>query len=87
MPLEPAPPGSLTIEITEGLLVSDAQQVMRCLDALHRAGARISIDDFGTGFSSLADLKDFGVDYLKIDKSVHQQPDGKRQRQGAHGGH
>ncbi|MFC5462689.1 EAL domain-containing protein [Massilia niabensis] len=63
------PPNSLTIEITEGLLVSDAQQVKRCLDRLHRAGARVSIDDFGTGFSSLSYLKDFEVDYLKIDKS------------------
>ncbi|MDB5748864.1 MAG: hypothetical protein JWP72_3712 [Massilia sp.] len=63
------PPNSLTIEITEGLLVSDAQQVKRCLDAVHGAGARVSIDDFGTGFSSLSYLKDFEVDYLKIDKS------------------
>lgn len=38
-------------------------------DALHRAGAKASIDDFGTGFSALAYLKQFKVDYLKIDKS------------------
>ena len=63
------PPNSITIEITEGLLVSDAEQVKRCLQALHAAGARVSIDDFGTGFSSLSYLKDFDVDYLKIDKS------------------
>lgn len=63
------PPNSLTIELTEGVLVSDAAQVTRCLDALHAAGARVSIDDFGTGFSSLSYLKQFDVDYLKIDKS------------------
>lgn len=63
------PPNSITVEITEGLLVSDAEQVRRCLGALHAAGARVSIDDFGTGFSSLSYLKDFDVDYLKIDKS------------------
>ena len=63
------PPNSITIEITEGVLVSDADQVTRCLDALHAAGARVSIDDFGTGFSSLSYLKQFDVDYLKIDKS------------------
>jgi EAL domain-containing protein (putative c-di-GMP-specific phosphodiesterase class I) len=63
------PPNSLTVEITEGLLVSDAEQVTRCLAALHAAGAKVSIDDFGTGFSSLSYLKDFDVDYLKIDKS------------------
>jgi diguanylate cyclase (GGDEF)-like protein/PAS domain S-box-containing protein len=62
-------PGSITVEITEGVLVSDAEQVIRCLDALHGAGAKVSIDDFGTGFSALSYLKQFNVDYLKIDKS------------------
>ena len=63
------PPGSITVEITEGVLVSDAEQVIRCLDALHSVGAKASIDDFGTGFSALAYLKQFELDYLKIDKS------------------
>jgi diguanylate cyclase (GGDEF)-like protein/PAS domain S-box-containing protein len=69
---------SITIEITEGVLVSDADQVSRCLGALHGAGAKVSIDDFGTGFSSLAYLKHFDVDYLKIDKSFikHLTEDG-----------
>jgi diguanylate cyclase (GGDEF)-like protein/PAS domain S-box-containing protein len=72
------PPNSITIEITEGVLVRDAEQVRRCLDALHQAGARVSIDDFGTGFSSLSYLKHFDVDYLKIDKSFinHLTEDG-----------
>jgi EAL domain-containing protein (putative c-di-GMP-specific phosphodiesterase class I) len=64
---------SITVEITEGVLVSDAAQVSRCLGALHGAGAKVSIDDFGTGFSSLAYLKHFDVDYLKIDKSFIDQ--------------
>ena len=64
---------SITVEITEGVLVSDAEQVSRCLGALHGAGAKVSIDDFGTGFSSLAYLKHFDVDYLKIDKSFIDQ--------------
>jgi diguanylate cyclase (GGDEF)-like protein/PAS domain S-box-containing protein len=69
---------SLTIEITEGVLVNDAAQVSRCLGALRGAGAKVSIDDFGTGFSSLAYLKHFDVDYLKIDKSFikHLAEDG-----------
>lgn len=62
----------IAIEITEGILVSDAEQVSRCLRALRGAGAKVSIDDFGTGFSSLAYLKHFDVDYLKIDKSFIQ---------------
>jgi diguanylate cyclase (GGDEF)-like protein len=68
-----APSGCIAVEITEGVLVSDAAQVARCLGALHQAGARVSIDDFGTGFSSLAYLKHFDVDYLKIDKSFIDQ--------------
>lgn len=73
-----APSSSLTVEITEGVLVSDAEQVSRCLGALRGAGAKVSIDDFGTGFSSLAYLKHFDVDYLKIDKSFikHLAEDG-----------
>jgi diguanylate cyclase (GGDEF)-like protein/PAS domain S-box-containing protein len=63
------PEHSITVEITEGVLVSDAEQVGRCLGALHAAGARVSIDDFGTGFSALSYLKHFDIDYLKIDKS------------------
>jgi diguanylate cyclase (GGDEF)-like protein/PAS domain S-box-containing protein len=76
--LRTGPASSLTIEITEGVLVSDADQVSRCLGALHGAGAKVSIDDFGTGFSSLAYLKHFDVDYLKIDKSFikHLTEDG-----------
>jgi diguanylate cyclase (GGDEF)-like protein/PAS domain S-box-containing protein len=71
-------PSSMTVEITEGVLVSDAEQVSRCLGALRGAGAKVSIDDFGTGFSSLAYLKHFDVDYLKIDKSFinHLTEDG-----------
>ncbi|WBS05162.1 EAL domain-containing protein [Pseudoduganella sp. SL102] len=63
------PHHSITVEITEGVLVHDAEQVNRCLGTLHAAGAKVSIDDFGTGFSALSYLKRFEIDYLKIDKS------------------
>jgi diguanylate cyclase (GGDEF)-like protein/PAS domain S-box-containing protein len=63
------PPHSLTIEITEGVLVKDSEQVRGCLQRMRELGAKVSIDDFGTGFSALSYLKHFDVDYLKIDKS------------------
>jgi diguanylate cyclase (GGDEF)-like protein/PAS domain S-box-containing protein len=63
------PRNSLTVEITEGVLIHDAEEVAHCLEELHAAGAKVSIDDFGTGFSALSYLKLFDIDYLKIDKS------------------
>lgn len=63
------PPNSITVEITEGVLISDTEHVTSCLKALHAAGSRVSIDDFGTGFSALSYLQRFDIDYLKIDKS------------------
>ena len=63
------PPLSITVEITEGLLVRDSEKVRRQLKAFQTRGVEVSIDDFGTGFSALSYLKLFDVDYLKIDKS------------------
>jgi diguanylate cyclase (GGDEF)-like protein/PAS domain S-box-containing protein len=63
------PAHSMTIEITEGVLVKDSDQVRGCLQRMREVGAKVSIDDFGTGFSALSYLKHFDVDYLKIDKS------------------
>lgn len=63
------PRNSITVEITEGVLIDDTDRAIYCVEALHDVGAKVSIDDFGTGFSSLAYLKLFDIDYLKIDKS------------------
>ncbi|MBI4808945.1 MAG: PAS domain S-box protein [Nitrosomonadales bacterium] len=60
---------SIAVEITEGLLLKDSSQVKALLDNLNERGVQISLDDFGTGFSSLSYLKKFPVDYLKIDRS------------------
>jgi diguanylate cyclase (GGDEF)-like protein len=62
-------PGTLTIEITETALMSNAEETAVRLTAIKQLGVRIAIDDFGTGYSSLAYLQRFPVDALKIDRS------------------
>ncbi len=59
----------LTLEITEGLLLSHTEAVMRQLKELKALGVKIAMDDFGTGYSSLNYLWKFPFDTLKIDQS------------------
>ncbi|MFC4071577.1 putative bifunctional diguanylate cyclase/phosphodiesterase [Actinoplanes subglobosus] len=59
----------LLLEITESLVLKDADKVLDELKALRAMGVRIAIDDFGTGYSSLSYLRQMPVDVLKLDKS------------------
>jgi len=63
------PPEKLVLEITESVLMKDAETTIGMLKALKNMGVRISMDDFGTGYSSLSYLKRFPIDIVKIDKS------------------
>ena len=63
------PPGSINIEISEGLLIRNADIVKNRLCMCHAAGVEISIDDFGTGLSALSCLNEFPIDFIKIDRS------------------
>ncbi len=62
-------PSEVELEITESVLIDDFQSVYEKLKVLRDWGIRISLDDFGTGFSSLSYLKRLPIDTLKIDKS------------------
>ncbi len=71
-------PQSLVLEITEGLLADDHENIVRRLHAFKRLGIRIAVDDFGTGYSAFSHLQHFPLDILKIDKSfideLHTNP-------------
>jgi diguanylate cyclase (GGDEF)-like protein len=63
------PPQALKLEITESMIMADPALVTMTITKLSALGIRMSVDDFGTGFSSLAYLKDLPIDELKIDRS------------------
>ena len=62
-------PSLLELELTESILLRDAEEALRRLEALAELGVGMSIDDFGTGYSSLGYLKRFPIDKIKIDRS------------------
>jgi diguanylate cyclase (GGDEF)-like protein len=62
-------PGRLELEVTESVLIGDADQALATLRALKSQGVKIALDDFGTGYSSLSYLRRFPFDRLKIDRS------------------
>lgn len=63
------PPHLIMLEITEGLAMNAGQKDIEQLQALKDAGIKISLDDFGMGFSSLSVLPKLPLDYIKVDRS------------------
>ncbi len=63
------PAEDLTLELTESILIDDAEATLDVLEQLKRLGVKLAIDDFGTGYSSLSYLHRFPVDLVKVDRS------------------
>jgi diguanylate cyclase (GGDEF)-like protein len=62
-------PGSaLTLEITEGVLITPGACQRQSLERIHELGVRLALDDFGTGYSALSYLKRFPIDLIKVDR-------------------
>ena len=63
------PPNLIELEITESVFIEDMDDVIEKMNTLREMGIRFSMDDFGTGFSSLSYLRTLPIDTLKIDKT------------------
>ena len=74
------PPEQLEIEMTESMFFDNPGELYRMMHDLHEKGFRISIDDFGSGYSSLNMLKDSSFDIVKLDKAFMDQSASERGR-------
>jgi EAL domain-containing protein (putative c-di-GMP-specific phosphodiesterase class I) len=73
-------PARLVIEVTESVLMDDLRPIRVAFDGLRSMGVRVAVDDFGTGFSSLARLQDLPVDIIKLDRAFVTGIDARPQR-------
>ena len=62
-------PSRLMLEITEGVLIDNPDEMVKRIEDLHALGVRVALDDFGSGYSNLGYLQRFPLDKLKIDNS------------------
>ena len=79
-------PARLVLEITEGVLIDNPDEMVKRIEDLHALGVRIALDDFGSGYSNLGYLQRFPLDKLKIDRSFVTALGNIRQWRGDHPG-
>ena len=72
------PPECVHLEMTESVLIENAEAAAELLHALRNLRVKLSLDDFGTGYSSLSSLREFPFDMLKIDRSFLLDADARR---------
>ena len=77
-------PNRLDLELTEGVLIQDAEQAETVIMDLRALGVRMGLDDFGSGYSSMIYLRRFAFDKIKIDKRVSQKRLEGQRRRGDH---
>jgi EAL domain-containing protein (putative c-di-GMP-specific phosphodiesterase class I) len=75
-----APRIQLEVELTESVAMQDSEHHVAKLHALRDLGVRVSVDDFGNGYSSLAYLRNLPIDYLKIDRNLRARHERRPQR-------
>jgi EAL domain-containing protein (putative c-di-GMP-specific phosphodiesterase class I) len=63
------PEGLLELEITEGMMMQNVEHTLKTLAGLKALGVRVAVDDFGIGYTTLAKLRQFPLDTIKIDRS------------------
>lgn len=72
-------PSSIEIELTESLMMENKERLLKVMNEIKNAGFSISVDDFGSGFSSLSLLKDIPANVIKLDKEFLNSQDTKRE--------
>ena len=77
------PPELLEMELTETLLFENLEAVIKVIEQIHQAGYLCSLDDFGSGYSSLNLLKDVSIDILKLDRAFFRSPQADNPRERA----
>ncbi len=60
----------VTLEVTEGYMIQNPQRTRQSIERLKALGVKVALDDFGSGFSSIGYLRQFGFDRIKIDRSL-----------------